>query len=82
VAPEEAILDATPRCRSRVRDGTPCSMCGMTRAFVLISSGRVEEASAMNRYAFPLYVGFVLNAAGCASFGAFALGRRKRRRTV
>ena len=74
----EIISSLAPRCESQARYGRPCSLCGMTTAFIDISSGGFDEARAANSASLPLYLGFCLNAVAAAG----VLTRRAvRRRT-
>ncbi len=51
----------TPQCVWRAKFHRDCACCGMTRAFLLISQGRFQEARAANRGSLPVYGGFLLN---------------------
>jgi len=59
--PEEVLLKAAPVCQARARRGVECPLCGMTRAFVSISKGRLHEATQLNRASVPLYVALAAN---------------------
>lgn len=52
---------------------SPCPLCGMTRAFVLIAHGRAAAAKQLNRNAFTLFTIFALNTITIALF--FVYGR-------
>jgi hypothetical protein len=41
--------------------GDPCSLCGMTTAFYLITGGQFDAATATNAASVPLYSGLVIN---------------------
>lgn len=66
------ILGVAPRCWSMVQQGVPCSLCGMTRAFLALSHGELGRALELNRAAPWLYAGLLVNGAGaCARFGVW-----------
>lgn len=46
-----------------------CFLCGMTRAFCAMSSGRLAEAAAWNRAGPLLYAGFWLYLGGAIAYG-------------
>lgn len=62
---EEFLYNVMPECSSWVQYGVPCPLCGLTRSFVLISSGRFSEARRLSPYALFVYFGFVGNALSC-----------------
>jgi len=69
------VARIAPVCQSKLRDGTPCSFCGMTTSFIAISGGRFREAERSNRGSIPLYAVFVMNEIGILMFvrkGGFA----------
>jgi 3-deoxy-D-manno-octulosonic acid (KDO) 8-phosphate synthase len=57
----QSILSRTPQCVSVVRYHKECFMCGMTRAFITISSGEIDRARSFNRGSVYLYLAFVAN---------------------
>ena len=69
------VARLAPVCQSKLRNGTPCSFCGMTTGFLAISSGHFRDAEGANRGAIPLYTLFVVNEIGILVFmqkGGFA----------
>jgi hypothetical protein len=75
-APETAFRVA-PACESQRRGEGPCTLCGMTHAFVAISRGRFSEAAGHNPAGVPLYAGLAGNE---IIFGVVLLKRAARRR--
>lgn len=67
VVHEEMLYKVLPECSSWVRYGVPCPLCGLTRSFVLIRTGRFSEARSLNPYALFVYFGFVGNALLCCA---------------
>jgi len=61
VLPEQTILELSRHGRLPSHGDSPCPFCGMTRAFLAISSGQPGRAASMNRGALPLYAGLILN---------------------
>jgi len=53
-----------------------CFMCGMTRSFCAMSSGRLSEALAWNRAGPALYAGFWLYLAGAVGYGLNLIRRK------
>ncbi len=45
-----------PLCTSRIVFGLDCPGCGLTRAFIAISHGRLERAWELNRASFAVYL--------------------------
>ena len=64
----ERVAKLAPVCQSKLRDGTPCSFCGMTTSFLAISGGRLHDAGRANRGGIPLYALFVINEVGILMF--------------
>lgn len=44
-----------PVCEWRARYGTDCPMCGLTRAFAAIATGRWGDAWVLNQASIPLF---------------------------
>ncbi|MBS1552327.1 MAG: DUF2752 domain-containing protein [Bacteroidetes bacterium] len=57
----EVLLNISPVCVSRLLYGRECFMCGMTRAFVEISSGRFSEAFELNKFSVFIFIMFTIN---------------------
>lgn len=64
----DRVAKLAPVCQSKLRDGTPCSFCGMTTSFLAISEGRFDEAGRANRGGIPLYALFIMNEIGILVF--------------
>ena len=62
VLPQATLSGWIPACPSQLQ-GESCPLCGMTRAFYLISDGEVAGALAANPMSLGLYVCFILNLA-------------------
>ncbi len=57
----EVLLNISPVCVSRSLYGRECFMCGTTRAFVEISSGRFSEAFELNKFSVFIFIMFTIN---------------------
>ena len=57
----EVLLNISPVCVSKSLYGRECFMCGTTRAFVEISSGRFSEAYELNKFSVVLFLIFSVN---------------------
>jgi hypothetical protein len=66
--PPDLLYAATPECVLKATYGKPCPLCGMSHAFVFLSKGMVDEALHANSSSLLLYLGFLLNSAGCFLF--------------
>lgn len=55
------FMDISPVCVSKSVYGAECFMCGMTRAFIEISSGRFSEAFNLNKLSLILFSVFFIN---------------------
>ena len=64
----DTVHALAPQCERQVRFRQPCSLCGMTTAFVHISHGRVEQAQAANTFSLALYALFCGNALAMVGF--------------
>lgn len=58
---QQTILQNTPTCISKKQLNIQCIMCGMTRAFIEISNGKLISAQSLNNYSIFLYSIFLLN---------------------
>jgi len=56
VLPSQTISRWTPVCERKAKSGEECLLCGMTRAFLLIGEGRLQEASLRNHASVPLFL--------------------------
>jgi hypothetical protein len=72
----ESAAGILPPCESRIADGRPCPLCGMTTGFIHISRGRFDEARRANAMSLPLYALFVVNALAALAVAARFLRRR------
>lgn len=57
----ETINTFVPKCEWKEKYNKECSLCGMTRSFILISKGEIVEADKTNKFSLYLYVLFVVN---------------------
>jgi hypothetical protein len=80
VVQEESVLHLSPTCEWQARYDRPCVLCGMTRAFLAISRGRLDEARTANRASVPLWLGLLVNESVLAGFLSARLVRAGRRR--
>jgi hypothetical protein len=55
------ILLLTPNCSYKVLHNSECALCGMTRAFIKISSGDIKTALSLNRASVLLYFSSIVN---------------------
>ncbi len=65
------ILKNSPTCISKKQFNVDCSLCGMTRAFIEISSGNFSNAHDLNKGSLYVYFSFVLNFILFASFNIY-----------
>jgi len=56
VLPAKTISHWTPVCERKAKSGEECLLCGMTRAFLLLGEGRLQEASLHNHASVPLFL--------------------------
>ena len=61
VVADDWILDNAPTCWRQAQYGESCSICGMTRAFVLISGGELARARVTNSLSIPVWAVFLIN---------------------
>ena len=61
IASKQTILENTPTCISKSQFNIECSLCGMTRAFIEISSGNYKNAYYLNKGSLYIYSSFILN---------------------
>jgi len=64
--PQATLSSWIPACPSQLQ-GAPCPLCGMTRAFYLISDGDFAGALAANPMSLGLYLCLVVNLAVLAA---------------
>ncbi len=57
----ETLIKISPVCVSKMYYGEECFMCGMTRAFVEISTGNFSKANSLNNFSLILFSVFILN---------------------
>ena len=78
ILPYRTLASMPFQCETKAKHATPCALCGMTRAFAMLSHGRVREAQMLNRFSLTVYACFVINGAVfCAA--VFSLARRRLR---
>jgi len=58
---EDTISHLTPKCKWKTKYNRQCPLCGMTKAFILISQGNINEALKSNNSSFGLYILFIFN---------------------
>jgi len=58
---EQTVLENSPTCFSMSQFNVECSLCGMTRAFIEISSGNFRDANHLNHGSLIIYMFFLLN---------------------
>jgi hypothetical protein len=63
-----AILSASTTLRLPYHDTSTCFLCGMTRAFIAISHGHLDEAVAFNDWSVALYGFIIVNELSAAFF--------------
>ena len=61
ILPNDTILGLSAKLKLKNEIITKCSLCGMTRSFVMISNGRFKEADSVNALSTPTYLFFLLN---------------------
>ncbi len=57
----ETINTFVPKCEWKEKYNKECSLCGMTRSFILISKGEIDKANKTNKFSLYLYLLFVIN---------------------
>jgi len=57
----DVLYHLTPECEWQTKYGKACPLCGMTRGFALVSSGRFREAAAFNEYALLVYTALLFD---------------------
>lgn len=57
----QIILKIIPTCISKRQFNTECSFCGMSRAFIEISNGKLKNAYNLNKGSIYLYSVLLLN---------------------
>ena len=55
------ILELIPPCQAIIQNGLPCSLCGMSRAFISISRGELGDAVGYNPWSTVLFMIFTVN---------------------
>jgi hypothetical protein len=61
ILPHNIILNISPVCEWKLKYGTECFFCGMTRAFISISVFKFAEAYRLNALSIPLFGIFLIN---------------------
>lgn len=74
--PEATLFELAGRCKTGHAGGRTCPLCGMTRAFLLISRGQLDQAKRLNRASVPLYGGMVANDLLAAATSIFLVRRK------
>ena len=69
-----------PSCWAKAT-GHQCLFCGMTRGFIYISAGRLNQALLLNSGSVALYVVFVTNTVLCGIMCSGVLANRQERET-
>jgi hypothetical protein len=60
-AEKDFLLSNAPECVYKNSSGNECPSCGMTKAFLDISSGDIRSASMHNSFGLFLYSIFIIN---------------------
>ena len=68
IAPDNALTSLSAACQIQHHNQEPCPLCGMTRAFMAISNGRLDQATAFNNWSIALYGIFLANGLLAAIF--------------
>jgi len=58
---EQALLKTTPMCTTVVTGEGSCAFCGLTRGFIALSKGQIEEALLWNTFSLYIFIFFILN---------------------
>jgi hypothetical protein len=61
ILPHNLLLNMSPVCEWKLKYGTECFFCGMTRAFILLSEFNFPEAYRLNALSIPLFGFFLIN---------------------
>lgn len=77
-ADKQTVLVNTPTCISKSQFNIECSLCGMTRAFIEISTGNLREANRLNHGSLIVYMSFILNLIIFLSYISYFTIHRKR----
>lgn len=77
-ADKQTVLVNAPTCISKSQFNIECSLCGMTRAFIEISTGNLREANRLNHVSLIVYMSFILNSIIFLSYISYSTIHRKR----
>lgn len=55
VVPDDALITLSAACQLPHHHHEPCPLCGMTRAFIAITHGDLDQATTCNRWSVALY---------------------------
>jgi|GEM_PF-1664460 hypothetical protein len=55
------ILQVIPQCLAKIQNDVPCSLCGMSRAFISMSRGELGDAVRYNSWSPQLFLIFTIN---------------------
>lgn len=61
ILPENIIMHLTPVCQQKKITGMDCPTCGLSRGFMNISNGNIEEAIELNKSSLIIFSLFILN---------------------
>ena len=61
LVPDNALISLSTACQIQHHNQEPCPLCGMTRAFMAISHGKLDQATAFNSWSIVLYGIFLAN---------------------
>jgi len=67
----QTVLNTSPQCISKSTIKNECSLCGMTRAFIEISHGNIQNGLLLNRGSVALFFGMALNIMICISYSVY-----------
>lgn len=55
LVPDGALISLSAACQLQHHNQEICPLCGMTRAFIAISHGKLDQATTFNRWSVALY---------------------------
>lgn len=58
---EKVLLKSTPVCTAALSGESSCHFCGMTRGFIALSNGMIEEALLWNKFSLLIFIFFIIN---------------------
>tara|TARA_R110002072_G_scaffold235697_1_gene393306 strand:+ start:20789 stop:21112 length:324 start_codon:yes stop_codon:yes gene_type:complete len=58
---EKVLLKSTPVCTASLSGEGSCLFCGLTRGFIALSKGMIEEALLWNKFSLLIFLFFLIN---------------------